>query len=115
MAAKIIRRDVLVGTVTSVAVLTVSVSIGSSAVPKIHDVNIKFFKFEPEHIAVKAGDTIRWTNKDLAPHTATAREGSWDTGEIVKGDSLSIVVREGMETSYFCAFHPHMAGTIDLV
>ena len=114
MASKIIRRDVLVGAATSVAALAISVRASFSAPPKTHEVAIKSFKFEPKQIAVKVGDTIRWTNKDLAPHTATATEGEWDTGEIVRGESRSVVITEEMEGSYFCAFHPHMKGTIEL-
>jgi plastocyanin len=114
MASKIIRRDVLVGAVTSVAALAISGGNVSSAEPKTHDVVIKSFKFDPMHITVKVDDTIRWTNEDLAPHTATATEGGWDTGEIAKGDDRSVVVSEGMDTNYFCAFHPHMKGTIEL-
>jgi len=115
MASKIIRRDILVGAATSVVALAISARDGSSATTKIHEVAIKSFKFDPERIAVKVGDTIRWTNEDLAPHTATATQGSWDTGEIVKGDSVSLVVNDGMEANYFCAFHPHMKGSVELI
>ena len=115
MVSKIIRRDVLVGAAAYAGALVVSSAIGQAAEPQTHDVTIKSFKFEPKHIAVKAGDTIRWTNKDLAPHTATATESGWDTDKIAKGDHRSIIVTDEMETSYFCVFHPHMKGTIELV
>jgi len=114
MISKVIRRDVLVGAVTSVAALAASTKRGFSDGSQTHEVAIKSFKFDPRHITVKVGDTISWTNRDLAPHTATATETSWDTEIIVKGDTRSIKVTEGMETSYFCAFHPHMKGTIEL-
>ena len=114
MAHKIVRRDVLVGAATSVAALAISIKNGSAAKPKTHEVTIDSFEFDPMRIVANIGDTIRWTNRDLAPHTATAIEGGWDTGEIVKGDHRSIVVSEGMETNYHCAFHPHMKGAIEL-
>ena len=115
MASKIIRRNVLVGAAAYAAALAISGNESFAASPKNHNINIKAFKFEPQHIVVKVGDTIVWTNKDLAPHTATASEGSWDTGEIIKNEMRSVKVTEGMETSYFCAFHPHMKGTIELI
>ena len=114
MASTINRRGVLVGAAASVGVLTLSAD-GFAAAPRIHEVTIKSFEFEPKHIVVSAGDTIRWTNMDLVPHTATATEGGWDAGEIVKGASRMITVTDDMETNYFCAFHPHMKGTIELV
>ncbi|MEM7215245.1 MAG: cupredoxin domain-containing protein [Pseudomonadota bacterium] len=113
-AKKLIRRDFLVGAAISVGALTISVKVGSAAEPKTHEVAIRSFKFEPQHLQVEIGDIISWKNEDLAPHTATASDGSWDTGELAKGDSQSIEVVKGMEISYFCAFHPHMKGTIVL-
>lgn len=114
MASKVIRRDVLVGAVASAGALAISTTSSFGTTPQTHEVVIKSFKFEPKHIRVKVGDTIRWINEDLAPHTATAMESGWDTGEVVKGDSKTIMVTEGIETSYFCMFHPHMKGTIEL-
>lgn len=115
MAARLLRRDVLVGAAATVAASAASVARGAAAAPETHEVAIRSFKFEPKHIAVKVGDTIVWTNEDIAPHTATASQGGWDTGEIVKGDSRSVVVVKGMETNYICAFHPQMKGTIETI
>ena len=115
MPSKFIRRDVLVGAAACAGALTSLSKESLAASSKKHDIRIKSFKFEPQHIVVKVGDTIRWTNDDLAPHTATATDAGWDTGEIVKNDTRSVQVTEGMETSYFCAFHPHMKGTIELI
>ncbi len=114
MASKTIRRDVLVGAAAWAGALAISGSRVLATAQKIHDIKIKSFKFEPQHIVVKVGDTIRWINEDLAPHTATATEASWDTGEIAKGDTRSIEFTDGMATSYYCAFHPHMKGTIEV-
>lgn len=114
MSLKVIRRDVLLGASALAGALSVVTRGAFAVTSKVHDVSINSFEFVPQHIVVKVGDTIRWTNEDIAPHTATAMEGSWDTGEIVKGETRSVVVAEGMEASYFCAFHPHMTGTIEL-
>ena len=113
MGSKINRRDLLVGAAVLAGAPIIVVTDGPAGAAVHHDVAIKSFTFEPQQLVVNIGDTIRWTNEDLAPHTATATDGSWDTGEIVRGDSRSIVVVEGMETAYFCAFHPHMKGAIN--
>jgi len=107
------RRDVLVGTAALTAVLTPLATAAHGS--KVHDVQIKSFKFDPAHLQVSPGDTIRWTNKDVVPHTATADEYGWDTGALGKDEAGEIVVTEGMETSYFCVFHPNMKGTIEIV
>jgi plastocyanin len=101
------------GAVASAAVLATTPL--RSAEPVVHEVAIKSFKFEPAQLQVQIGDTIRWTNHDVAPHTATADEFGWDTEEIAKGASGEIAVTEDMETTYFCAFHPHMKGSIEIL
>lgn len=106
------RRSVMVGAVAFAAVLNQSRSSAQAAEPVLHDVKITSFEFKPDRLHVAVGDTIRWTNEDLAPHTATADEFGWDTEEISNGGSAEILVTEGMEATYFCAFHPHMKGTL---
>ncbi len=107
------RRNVIGGAAASAAVLTATSL--RAAGPVVHDVAIKSFTFEPAKVRVHVGDTIRWTNHDVAPHTATADEFGWDIEEIVKGDIGEVTVTECMETSYFCAFHPHMKGSIEIL
>ncbi|MCK0104596.1 cupredoxin domain-containing protein [Pseudohalocynthiibacter sp. F2068] len=80
-----------------------------------HEVKIQNFRFDPDHIQVQVGDVIRWTNEDIAPHTATANELGWDTEELAQGVSSEIIVTGGMETSFFCTFHPHMKGSFEIV
>lgn len=109
------RRGVMVGAVASAAALNLRQTLARAAEHVVHDVRIKAFAFTPELLKVSVGDTIRWTNEDLAPHTATADEFGWDTGEIVNGASSEIEVTEGMEANYFCAFHPHMKGRIEIL
>jgi len=113
MGNAISRRDVMGGAAATAAVLTTTPLRAAKAV--VHEVVIKAFTFEPMVVQVHVGDTIRWTNRDLAPHTATADEFGRDTGEIVQGNKGEITISENMETSYFCVFHPHMKGTIQIL
>lgn len=82
--------------------------------PRTHRIEISGFKFKPDKLEVSVGDTITWINMDIAPHTATAAEGRWDTGELAKGAEASIIVIADMETSYFCAFHPMMKAQLSI-
>jgi plastocyanin len=76
--------------------------------PKKHHVEIRDFSFTPEVLEVKPGDTITWTNQDIAPHTATALDNSWNTGSITKGMSKEMLVTTKFSPHYFCRFHPAM-------
>ena len=49
-------------------------------------IEIADFKFDPETMTVEAGTEVTWTNSDDAPHTATADDSSFDTGDLDKGD-----------------------------
>ncbi|RAI53213.1 copper-binding protein [Rhodobacteraceae bacterium AsT-22] len=76
------------------------------------EVRIAHFAFDPTWIEILVGDSVIWINNDLAPHTATAKDAAWDTGSIDRGDTRRITFEAPGEHPYFCAFHPHMKGSI---
>lgn len=80
-----------------------------------HKVEIRGLTFVPAVLKVRTDDTVTFINRDIAPHTATAVDRSWDTGTIAKDAEATITVTEGMEGSYFCRFHPMMEGMLELV
>jgi plastocyanin len=57
---------------------------------------------------------VAWTNLDKAPHTATARDESFDTGTLDKGDDAEIVLEDPGTYAYYCRFHQFMNGTIEV-
>jgi len=75
-------------------------------------VSIQGFAFDPAELAVGSGDEITWTNDDPAPHTVTARDGSFDSGTIEPGQSFAVQVDGSGAVTYFCEIHPTMEGTI---
>jgi plastocyanin len=95
--------------------LSTSVSAGDSvSEPTEHVIEITGFKYIPESLSVKAGDTITWINKDIAPHTATADDASFDTGTLNLNESGSITVTADQTIAYFCKYHPMMRANISL-
>lgn len=48
----------------------------------LHVVTIKGVAFSPLVVHVAAGDTVEWRNQDLVPHTVTARDHRWDSGNL---------------------------------
>ena len=79
-----------------------------------HNIEIQNLQFMPESLNVKVGDMITWTNRDIAPHTATALDKSWDIGTLKKDESKSLQVAENMAGDYVCRFHPVMKGKITI-
>ena len=85
------------------------------AVPALaasHAVEIKGMKFSPANLEVAAGDTVTFTNQDSAPHTATANDGSFDTGRLGKGESGTVTIGGAGSFDYFCEIHRSMTGRI---
>ncbi len=77
---------------------------------KTIDVAIQDFSFKSSTVTINSGDSIRWTNKDSASHTATGQ--GFDTGTLSNGQSKTIVFNEPGAYQYTCSFHPGMRGTI---
>lgn len=75
-------------------------------------VTIEGFAFAGASI-VAPGATIEVTNLDSAPHTLTADDGSFDTGNLAQSQAGAITAPTAPGTySYFCAIHPSMTGSV---
>ena len=75
-------------------------------------VAIADFSFAPTTITINQGDTVTWTNNGPTPHSATADNGSFDTGIFPAGQSRTQTFNEAGSFSYFCTPHPQMRGTV---
>ncbi|HET7591248.1 MAG TPA: cupredoxin family copper-binding protein [Solirubrobacterales bacterium] len=82
---------------------------------KAEKVQIVEFTYEPDPVVVQVGGKVIWQNEDAAPHTATADDGSFDTGIIEKGKLGSATFKEAGTFTYFCKIHPQMHGTVEVV
>lgn len=81
-------------------------------VPARHVVEVRQLRFHPPSLNVSVGDTITWINRDVVPHTATATDGTWDSGELGTGASWQWIVPPGETFQYVCLYHINMRGTI---
>ena len=107
------RRTFVANLAAAIAVAGVLPAVPSRRVrahakPRTVTVRIGDFSFDPAAAGVQAGDTVRWVNDDIVPHTATADDESWDTGEIKPREAREIRLTAGMTPAYFCRFHPAM-------
>jgi LPXTG-motif cell wall-anchored protein len=75
-------------------------------------VTIADFSFAPATLTVDQGDTVTWVNNGPTPHSATANNGSFNTGILKAGQSASHTFAQAGTYSYFCQPHPFMKATI---
>jgi len=87
----------------------------SGEASKSEKVDIVEFTYQPDPVVVQVGGKVIWQNEDAAPHTATADDGSFDTGTIEKGKIGSATFKEAGTFTYFCEIHPTMHGTVEVV
>jgi plastocyanin len=87
----------------------------SGEAPRSEKVQIVEFTYQPDPVVVQAGGKVIWQNEDTAPHTATADDGSFDTGIIERGKIKSETFKEAGTFPYFCEVHPTMHGTVEVV
>ena len=74
--------------------------------------------YSPNPASVSGGSTMTWNNVDSTPHTATADDGSFDSGIINGGSSASVAIsaNSGVSTiPYHCSVHPEMRGTLQII
>ena len=83
----------------------------SGEAAKSEKVDIVEFTYQPDQVDGK----VIWQNQDTAPHTATADDGSFDTGTIEKGKLGSATFKEPGTFTYFSEIHPTMKGTVEVV
>ena len=96
----------LVGSAVAGGVGTAAAQDGDAAV------EIVDFSFSPGTIEVTVGTTVTWTNNDSAPHTVTADDGAFDSGEIAQGGTFSFTFDTAGTYTYFCEIHPDMTGSV---
>ena len=94
-------------------ILWISLTLFSAnAFAEKHVIEIKDFQFVPAVLEVKVGDTVTWVNRDYAPHTATAEDDSWDTGNLDFKKKARITISAKTGSTYYCLYHPNMKGSL---
>lgn len=114
MSALAARRLALVLAAAGLLLVGVSLTVAAEerTGPRRHTVTIEGNAFRPDDLTVDRGDTVVWVNRDFYPHTATATEGSFDSGAIPANESWVLTVETSGELRYFCTLHPTMKATL---
>jgi YVTN family beta-propeller protein len=75
-------------------------------------VRMATFAFGPSAVRVRVGQRVTWVNGDPVPHTATARDLRWSSGQVVPGGSFTMTMTKPGTYGYFCGDHPFMQAKV---
>lgn len=98
----------------TVALLVVVATGAASAQAATHTITIAGMTFDPATVRLAPGDRVVWLNRDLVPHTASALDGSFESGRIDPGQQWSVVFAAAGAIDYVCAYHPAMQGRLEV-
>ena len=68
-------------------------------------IDIKDFKNDPPQLSVKVGEAVTIKNEDQAPHTVTAKDGSFNA-DVPPGGTATLTVTKAGDHPYDCTYHP---------
>lgn len=88
------------------------VSIAGQVQARTYTVLIDGVRYVPDAIVVAPGDVIVWRNKDPFPHTVTAVDRQFDSGEMPPGAEWRWVPAQAGEYRYLCTLHTTMKATV---
>jgi plastocyanin len=63
-------------------------------------------------LVIGVNNTVTWSNKDNLPHTVTADDGSFSSGNLNPTDQFSWTFLKPGTYSYHCSYHPWMKATV---
>ena len=73
-------------------------------------VSIKDYKFQPDQVTLKKGDTVTWTNMDAVPHDVKFKDA--ESPDMKKGETYSKTFNGTGTFDYICEIHPGMKGKV---
>ncbi len=99
---------------------TASPTPSPTATPEPVAVSSDIVNFTLENLTIEVGTTVKWTNRDVVPHTSTSgvspmRDGIWDSLNLSTNGMFSFTFDEVGEFPYWCTVHPFMTATVTVV
>jgi plastocyanin len=104
---RIARAVAVTGAIAALLVLSAPATLAAD-----HGVDIAGFAFSPGSITIGVGDSVTWSNADAQSHTATADDGSFDTGTITSSTPKSVTFSTAGTFAYHCKIHASMTATV---
>jgi LPXTG-motif cell wall-anchored protein len=77
-------------------------------------VSVADFRFAPGTVTIQTGQSVTWTSSGPSPHTVTADDSSFDSGNLNPGQSFSHTFAVAGTYHYHCQYHvaQGMVGTV---
>lgn len=93
-----------------------SVAAAAAAAGEAVEVGIDRMQFEPAHLKIKPGTTVRWVNKERRNnHSILFEQGGLPESErLFPGDAWEHVFDKPGRYPYTCEPHPEMKGVIEV-
>jgi plastocyanin len=101
-----------------VLLLSTSSGISAAGVADMTSVNIvqpraeAKWGYAPGTLRVPPGTWITWSNASADPHTVTAVDGSFDSGNLDPSEGFSWFFADSGTFAYVCTLHPWMTGKV---
>jgi plastocyanin len=93
--------------------LLLFIALASTAAGANASVDIANFAFDPPTVTINAGETVTWTNRDQAAHSAAFTSGGPKTPILTTGKSASLTFAVAGTFDYVCGIHgAAMMGTV---
>lgn len=83
---------------------------GTGAGSQIVNVEIKNYKYIPQNVTVKIGQTVMWTNNDTVLHDVVG--SGIESDYLQKGEKFTYTFEEKGSYQYICSIHPWMEGEV---
>lgn len=87
-------------------------TLGSGLYGNGHEHFMDEYAFAPVRARIKAAVGFKWTNFGVERHTIISSDGSWTTGPILPGQTVSMSISKPGTFEYFCTEHPWSKGQL---
>src|SRR5438094_785776 len=91
--------------VVALLILLLTGALGAKVMAQAANVKMVDFEFQPKTLTVQVGTTVTWTNSGTKKHSATADDGSFDTGLLNPGTSKAVKFDKPGKFQYYCQLH----------
>lgn len=83
---------------------------GTGTGSDIVNVEIRNYKYIPQNITIKVGQTVMWTNNDTVLHDVVG--SGIESDYLQKGEKFTYTFEEEGTYPYICTIHPWMKGEV---
>jgi len=90
--------------------VVVSIDAGSGV-----NVNLPGYTPDKTTVVIGVNNTVKWINNDNMPHTVTASDNSFDSGNLNSGQSYIRTFNKTGTYPYTCTYHLWMGGSVTVL